>query len=54
MPLLARREYHRRTRYGYCRCLEPVRYVARIRNRYQAYAEVVGEDGTAAAADEGD
>jgi membrane-bound lytic murein transglycosylase F len=37
MPLLAKREYHSRTRYGYCRCLEPVLYIRRIRDRREAY-----------------
>jgi hypothetical protein len=27
MPLLATREYHSRTRYGYYRCMEPVLYI---------------------------
>lgn len=40
MPLLARREYHRNTRYGYCRCQEPVNYVRRIRQKHRAYLEV--------------
>ena len=39
MPLLARPEYHRKARYGYCRCQEPVRYVRKIRETYQAYRE---------------
>jgi membrane-bound lytic murein transglycosylase F len=39
MPLLARPEYHRNARYGYCRCQEPVRYVRKIRETYQAYRE---------------
>lgn len=42
MPLLARRDYHSRTRHGYCRCSEPVRYVRRIREKYQAYQELTG------------
>ena len=40
MPLLARRKYHRQTKYGYCRCTEPVRYVRRIRERQRAYQRV--------------
>lgn len=44
MPLLARSEYHRRARFGYCRCSEPVRYVRRIRERYRAYAAVTDGD----------
>ncbi len=41
MPLLARAEYHRNTRYGYCRCQEPVNYVRRIREKYGAYRGVI-------------
>lgn len=44
MPLLAREQYHQRARFGYCRCSEPVKYVRRIRDRYQAYREVTGDD----------
>jgi membrane-bound lytic murein transglycosylase F len=44
MPLLMKREYHSRTRYGYCRCLEPVRYVRLIGERYRAYSDAVAED----------
>jgi len=39
MPLLSRAEYHNKTRYGYCRCREPVNYVRRIRQKYRAYVE---------------
>ena len=42
LPLLARAEHHEQTRYGYCRCQEPVNYVRRIRERYEAYREVLG------------
>jgi membrane-bound lytic murein transglycosylase F len=41
MPLLRKREYYSRARHGYCRCLEPVRYVELIRDRQRAYVEVV-------------
>ena len=37
MLLLARPEYARKARYGYCRGEEPVKYVREIRARYQAY-----------------
>jgi membrane-bound lytic murein transglycosylase F len=43
MPLLSKREYHSRTRHGYCRCREPVDYVTRIRDRYRAYSEAMNE-----------
>jgi len=43
MPVLARAEYHRRARYGYCRCGEPVRYVRAIRQLYQAYRAALTE-----------
>jgi membrane-bound lytic murein transglycosylase F len=41
LPLLARREYARQARYGYCRCREPVRYVREIQERYRRYIEVI-------------
>ncbi|MEE8192922.1 MAG: transporter substrate-binding domain-containing protein [Gemmatimonadales bacterium] len=41
MPLLSKRDYFSRTRYGYCRCLEPVHYVRRIGDQYGAYAVAV-------------
>jgi membrane-bound lytic murein transglycosylase F len=43
-PLLQRRSVHRRFQHGYCRCNEPVAYVRKIRERYQAYQSVVGEE----------
>ena len=43
MPLLSRREYHSKARYGYCRCMEPVLYIRRIRDRHQAYLEALSE-----------
>lgn len=51
MPLLARRNYHREAKYGYCRCTEPVRYVRRIRERQRAYQRVT--DTTTALSDPG-
>ncbi len=39
-PLLQRRSVHRRFKYGYCRCNEPVAYVRKIRNRSRTYATV--------------
>jgi len=41
MPLLAKREHYSRARYGYCRCLEPVRYVQLINDRYLAYSDAI-------------
>lgn len=41
MPLLRKREFYSRARYGYCRCLEPVRYVRLINDRYVAYSDAV-------------
>lgn len=46
MLLLEEPEYHRRTRYGYCRGSEPVRYVRRIERRYRAYVEQLPEPTT--------
>ncbi len=40
MPLLARSEFHSQTRYGYCRCSEPVNYVRRIREKFRAYRQL--------------
>ena len=37
MLLLARREFYRRARFGYCRGSEPFAYVREIRARYEAY-----------------
>jgi len=34
-------EYHRRTRFGFCRGSEPVEYVNRIRELYRAYSQAV-------------
>jgi len=34
-------EYHRKTRFGFCRCTEPVEYVSRIRELYRAYSQAV-------------
>ena len=45
MPLLARAEYHRNTRYGYCRGQVPVNYIRRIREKYRAYREVTDAAG---------
>lgn len=42
-PLLTRREYHRQTEHGYCRCTEPVAYVRKIRERQKAYEMAVGQ-----------
>lgn len=36
LPLLEDAQYHRRTRYGYARGREPVRYVGNIRRFYEA------------------
>lgn len=40
LPLLEKRSYARKARYGYCRCTEPVNYVDAIHERYLAYAEI--------------
>lgn len=40
MLLLARREYARKARHGYCRGEEPVRYVREIQSRYDTYARL--------------
>jgi membrane-bound lytic murein transglycosylase F len=42
MLLKQKPEYARRSRFGYCRCGEPVKYVREIRDRYEAYTRVAG------------
>lgn len=37
MRLLAKPAYHERSRYGFCRCGQPVHYVGNIQNMYDAY-----------------
>ncbi len=49
MLLLSRPEIARGTRFGYCRCSEPVRYVREIRNRYHAYVGIDVGDRVATA-----
>ncbi len=44
IQLLARRQYYRRARYGYCRGSEPYAYVREIRARYEAYRRASDED----------
>ena len=34
-------EHYRKTRFGFCRCTEPVEYVSRIRELYRAYSQAV-------------
>ena len=41
MLLLSRAEHARRAQHGYCRGSEPVRYVAEIKARYDAYREAL-------------
>lgn len=53
LPLLAREEYHRHARFGYCRCNRPVRYVREIRARYHAYRDATGEGRAAGVRDAG-
>ena len=40
MRLLSRRKYARQARHGYCRGSEPVKYVRKIKERYEAYLQV--------------
>lgn len=40
MLLLAKPEYYRHSRYGYCRGSEPVKYVQEILTRYSAYINI--------------
>jgi len=48
MLLKRRRDVAATTRFGYCRCDEPVRYVRAVRDRYRAYVRVAASDGAAA------
>jgi membrane-bound lytic murein transglycosylase F len=41
LPLLSREQYASRARFGYCRCRQPVAYVRRINQRYNAYIQAV-------------
>ncbi len=41
MRLLAKPAYHKRARYGFCRCGQPVHYVSNIQHRYDAYVGVL-------------
>ncbi len=43
MGLLARPQYARRVRGGFCRCQEPVDYVNVIENKYQSFVQLVEE-----------
>jgi membrane-bound lytic murein transglycosylase F len=43
MLLLAEPRHHSRSRHGYCRGEEPVRYVSEIQNRYDHYVRLVPE-----------
>jgi membrane-bound lytic murein transglycosylase F len=40
---LTKEKVHGRTQYGYCRCGEPVAYVQKITERYDAYRQMVPE-----------
>ncbi|MBE9516125.1 MAG: membrane-bound lytic murein transglycosylase MltF [Proteobacteria bacterium] len=44
LPLLSRRVYYKKTKHGYARGREPVRYVTRIRNYYEALKKVDEEE----------
>jgi membrane-bound lytic murein transglycosylase F len=47
MLLLSRPQYASRSRFGYCRCTEPVNYVRDVLDRYNAYletTELIGQD----------
>ncbi len=39
IQLLAKKKYARQARHGYCRGLEPVKYVREIKHRYEAYQQ---------------
>ena len=44
MLLLAKKEYAKKAKHGYVRGHEPVKYVRQIRDRYQAYVNLQGEN----------
>jgi membrane-bound lytic murein transglycosylase F len=41
LPLLSKSRYADGSRYGYCRCTEPVRYVRQVNDRYLAYTRIL-------------
>jgi membrane-bound lytic murein transglycosylase F len=41
MGLMARPQYARRVRTGFCRCQEPVDYVSHIENKYESFVQLV-------------
>ncbi len=41
LPLLSKKSYYSRSRYGYCRCGQTVAYVRRIQDQYAAYARIL-------------
>jgi membrane-bound lytic murein transglycosylase F len=41
MLLLSKPSYASKSRYGYCRCTEPVNYVSEIQTRYDSYSSLV-------------
>lgn len=47
MLLLQRDEYANQSRYGYCRCTEPVRYVRNISRRFSAYLSTMNQASVA-------
>ena len=46
MLLLSKQKYARKSRHGYVRGREPVQYVRKIKQRYEAYIQQVGVDST--------
>jgi membrane-bound lytic murein transglycosylase F len=43
MKNLSNKKYRQYTKYGYCKCTEPIAYVSNIKTRYEAYEDVMKE-----------
>ena len=44
MTKLSKRKYRKYTKYGYCKCKEPIAYVSLIKTRYETYKAFIGEE----------
>jgi membrane-bound lytic murein transglycosylase F len=43
MTKLSKRKYRKYTKYGYCKCKEPIAYVSQIKTRYETYSVFIKE-----------
>ena len=51
LPLLSQRKWYTRTKHGFARGIEPVRFVIRVRNYYEALARIDEEEKSATESD---